>query len=120
MQRRVVLRVRKRLCESHGIDKRGNLCQGTRALGAVSEGKDCRLGAIRNTMENAMKLPKGLTWQKVMAACHRRNTTLDNPGFCLACGNEQDGCEPDAHNYECEACGERQVFGSDAILMNIM
>lgn len=67
-----------------------------------------------------MKLPKGLTLEMVMDACHRRNTTLDNPGFCLACGNEQEGCEPDAQGYECEACGENKVYGSDEILMNIM
>ena len=38
-------------------------------------------------------------------------------GFCLACGFEQDGCEPDARNYRCEDCGERQVFGAEEILV---
>ena len=33
-----------------------------------------------------------ITEQRVMEACQRRFTTLDNPGFCLACGNEQGGC----------------------------
>jgi hypothetical protein len=37
-------------------------------------------------------------------------------GFCLACGFEQGGCEPDARRYECEACGEKQVFGPHEIL----
>lgn len=64
-----------------------------------------------------LKLPKGLTIAKIVDACERRNTTLDNPGFCLACGNEQEGCEPDARNYECESCGEKQVYGSDELLM---
>jgi len=36
----------------------------------------------------------------------------DQAGFCLACGNMQYNCEPDARNYKCEACGERQVFGA--------
>jgi hypothetical protein len=45
--------------------------------------------------------------------------TLDNPGFCLVCGLEHDGVEPDAQNYECEACGEPQVFGADELLMEI-
>lgn len=67
-----------------------------------------------------MKLPKNVTVEAVIDACKRRNTTLDNPGFCLACGNEQEGCEPDACNYTCEACGEDQVFGADEILMNLM
>ena len=37
-------------------------------------------------------------------------------GFCLACGHEQGGCEPDARRYSCEACGEKQVFGPHEIL----
>ena len=36
----------------------------------------------------------------------------DQAGFCLACGNMQFNCEPDARNYKCEACGERRVFGA--------
>ena len=36
----------------------------------------------------------------------------DQAGFCLACGNMQFNCEPDARNYRCEACGERRVFGA--------
>jgi hypothetical protein len=43
--------------------------------------------------------------------------TLDNPGFCLASGNEQEGCEPDARGYDCEACGEPQV--SDELMLHI-
>jgi hypothetical protein len=40
-----------------------------------------------------------------------------NQGFCLACGEQQDGCEPDARGYDCECCGEPQVFGADEMLM---
>jgi len=36
----------------------------------------------------------------------------DQAGFCLACGNMQFNCEPDARNYRCEACGEKRVFGA--------
>jgi hypothetical protein len=39
------------------------------------------------------------------------------PGFCLACGEEADGCEPDARQYECESCGERKVYGIEELLM---
>ena len=38
-------------------------------------------------------------------------------GFCLACGAEQDGCEPDARNYEFEECGAKKVFGAEEILL---
>ena len=54
-----------------------------------------------------------------MGAVERRNMTLDNPGFCLICGAEVDGVEPDAQNYECEACGAEQVFGADELLLTI-
>lgn len=64
-----------------------------------------------------MKIHPDVTLDKVMEACERRMTTLDNPGFCIKCGNEQEGCEPDARKYKCEACGEKAVYGSDELLM---
>lgn len=48
---------------------------------------------------------------------------MDNnqQGFCLACSCVQDGCEPDAAKYECEACGERKVYGaSELMLMSLV
>jgi predicted RNA-binding Zn-ribbon protein involved in translation (DUF1610 family) len=38
-------------------------------------------------------------------------------GFCLACGAEAHGVEPDARKYLCENCGERRVFGAEELLM---
>lgn len=60
---------------------------------------------------------KSITYNRVMGAIERRNLTLDNPGLCLACGNEQEGCEPDAQGYECEACGERQVYAPEELMI---
>lgn len=40
-------------------------------------------------------------------------------GFCLSCGADRDGCEPDARHYECEECGELQVFGAQELLIMI-
>ncbi len=44
---------------------------------------------------------------------------MDNnqQGFCLACGYVQDGCEPDAARYACEACGEHKVYGAAEIAL---
>jgi hypothetical protein len=39
----------------------------------------------------------------------------DYGGFCIKCGAEADGVEPDARNYPCDACGENQVFGAGEI-----
>ena len=38
-------------------------------------------------------------------------------GFCLACGNTQGGCEPDARRYTCETCGAAKVYGAEELLM---
>ena len=38
-------------------------------------------------------------------------------GFCIACGHEQHGCEPDARKYECEACEENHVYGAQEIVL---
>lgn len=58
-----------------------------------------------------------ITLEKVMDAAQREMFGTDNPGFCLSCGEEQEGCEPDARNYECECCGDRQVFGASELLL---
>ena len=62
---------------------------------------------------------KSLSDEVIMDACERRMVSLDNPGFCLICGFEQDGCEPDACNYQCEACGAEQVFGCEELMLEI-
>ena len=43
--------------------------------------------------------------------------TEDYPGFCLACGAEASGVEPDAREYECEECGEMKVYGAEECLI---
>lgn len=60
-----------------------------------------------------------LTLDRVMDAIERRETSLDNPGFCLACGEEAEGCEPDARGYRCEYCGELKVYGAEEILNGV-
>ena len=36
----------------------------------------------------------------------------DSEGFCIGCGEQQSGVEPDASRYECECCGENTVYGA--------
>jgi hypothetical protein len=67
-----------------------------------------------------MKLHPSVTIERVVEAVERHMTTLDDPGFCIACGNDQGGCEPDARRYQCEACGERRVYGADEVLLMIV
>jgi len=60
-----------------------------------------------------------VTVDAIVEAVERHQTSLDNPGFCLACGAEVEGVEPDARKYECETCGERQVYGAEELLMEV-
>ena len=43
----------------------------------------------------------------------------DGTGFCLECGEEQCGCEPDARGVECECCGAHKVYGAEECLLMV-
>lgn len=66
-----------------------------------------------------MKLHPSLTQDVICDAVERHMTTLDNPGFCIACGLEHEGCEPDMRKGRCEACGSRTVYGADELLLSL-
>lgn len=66
-----------------------------------------------------MQIHKSITIERVEEAVARRNTSLDNPGFCITCGHEQEGCEPDARDIECEACGEETVWGAEEVWFEV-
>ena len=52
-----------------------------------------------------------ITRERLEAAFHRQHCALDNPGFCLDCGADHNGCEPDAARYHCDECQGDRVFG---------
>jgi hypothetical protein len=43
----------------------------------------------------------------------------EDMGFCLACGAEAYGVEPDARKYECEECGANKVYGAEELLLMV-
>jgi hypothetical protein len=53
-----------------------------------------------------------VTLERVMEAIEQD----DSLGFCLGCGAEASGCEPDAREYKCEECGQRKVYGAEELL----
>ncbi len=66
-----------------------------------------------------MTIHKSITEERLTAAVEASMFGTENPGFCTACGEDADGCEPDARKYECEACGEKQVYGAEELLMTV-
>ena len=64
-----------------------------------------------------MYIHPSVTAERVLDAVRRGRQRLDNPGFCIQCGDEVDGVEPDASRYGCEACGEPGVYGAEELLI---
>ena len=64
-----------------------------------------------------MKLPKNLTIEQIADGAKRTMFGMENVGFCLSCGEEQGGCEPDAGEYKCESCGMPTVYGAGELLI---
>lgn len=61
----------------------------------------------------SVKIPE----QKLLQAIESNTFGTTNIGFCLSCGEENDGCEPDARKYKCAVCEERTVYGAEQILL---
>ena len=55
----------------------------------------------------------------VIAAAEDSMFGLGSTGICKACGETQEGCEPDARGYECEGCGEFEVYGAEELLFDL-
>lgn len=64
-----------------------------------------------------MRIHRSITQDRVCEAVERQMGSLDNPGFCINCGEEADGCEPDACAYECECCEMETVYGAAELLL---
>jgi hypothetical protein len=41
----------------------------------------------------------------------------EDMGFCVKCGAEAYGVEPDARKYECDECGAEAVYGVEELLL---
>lgn len=41
----------------------------------------------------------------------------DSVGFCLTCGENAYGVEPDARGYKCEACLDDKVYGLEELVL---
>jgi hypothetical protein len=43
--------------------------------------------------------------------------SIGGRGWCLTCGEEVDGVEPDARKYMCGCCGKKSIYGIEELLM---
>ena len=63
---------------------------------------------------------ESITLDRVAEMVERRMDSLDDPGICLACGEDSlEGVEPDARGYPCESCGANEVMGAEEILLRL-
>ena len=73
------------------------------------------MGQIERNPQTGKIVPKRFTMGQIKLA--RRN----DGGFCLACGAEAYGVEPDARKYQCEQCEFKAVYGAEEIaIMGLM
>jgi hypothetical protein len=63
-------------------------------------------------LKQSKKLPKNLTEDMILDAVERD----DNLGYCISCGEEAFGVEPDARSYTCEVCESPSVYGAEELL----
>jgi len=70
-------------------------------------------------MRKRSEWPADLTDDVIMAAAEESMVGMTDAGFCLACGAEAMHVEPDARRYECEACGEQEVYGAQELLFGL-
>lgn len=64
-----------------------------------------------------MKIHKSITEDRIVEAVRESTFGLANAGFCIECGQDAEGCEPDAERYPCESCGKRAVYGAEELLL---
>lgn len=67
-----------------------------------------------------MKLHNSITEERICAAVEETMFGLAMTGICTACGEDQEGCEPDARGYICESCGKSTVYGAEELLLEIL
>lgn len=65
-----------------------------------------------------MRIVKKTTGNRVaMNSAEFEEMTDTYQGVCTACGETQEGCEPDAEKYTCESCGRSCVYGAEQLML---
>lgn len=64
-----------------------------------------------------MRIHKSITVDRIIEAVKESTFGMEDNGFCVACGSEAYGVEPDAEKCKCEDCGKRAVYGAEQLLL---
>lgn len=65
-----------------------------------------------------MKIHESITFDRLEAAILDQSEGVEYPGFCVKCGAVADGVEPDAREYDCEACSTAgTVYGAEELVL---
>ncbi len=64
-----------------------------------------------------MQIHKSVTTDRIIEATRESMFGMEDNGFCVACGADAYGVEPDAERYPCEDCGKKAVFGAEQLLL---
>lgn len=91
-----------------------NLCN--RCSWAFECGQDRSLSTKGDVKMDVSKLDI----DEVVDAMEQSTFGMESIGFCVECGAQTDGVEPDAREYPCDACGECGVYGAEELLMYIV
>lgn len=67
----------------------------------------------------SVKMKSGrMRYRPVISEAELRHSLFsDTTGFCLECGAETDGVEPDGRKYTCPECRYPGVYGLEELLM---
>lgn len=58
-----------------------------------------------------------LNFKLVYKAAQKAEKGLSSPGWCVKCGKEHKGVEPDARKDPCAKCGSASVYGAEELMM---
>ena len=67
--------------------------------------------------QSKIKLHSSIDLELITELIEERDTSCDNPGVCMSCGEIADSCEPDAQFYTCDNCDRPHVMAPEELLM---
>lgn len=70
--------------------------------------------------KKSLKVHSSITEELLLEAAAGHALHSDYPGFCISCGFQASGVEPDARRLKCERCGEMGVFGAEELVLMVM